>query len=172
MQITITTELPNGNTLFLVDKNTGEQVDLPLSMVNIDVCTDFVEVYTIHEVTQVPVQKSMDVGINSRWAKGFESLNKLEVGRVYILNGGAGTQAFHLPVFLEDVVISSPIDGLVDTKMGLVGLNDVVYGYHNPYQVVRFDVGDGTYKEAYIAYGETANEVVARWYNRQGQWKW
>lgn len=172
MPMTVTTHQANGDTLFLIDKDTGAQVDLPLSVAQITAETHFTEVSTAHETVLIPVMGRTNIEISSLWGKNFKSLEGLEIGRRYILNGGVGNQAFHVPTYIDSLNIGAEVGSLWETHIGLFGLGDIVWGHHSPYEVVRFDVGDGTYREVYLAHGETADTVVERWYNRQGQWRW
>jgi hypothetical protein len=167
----------DGTTLFLLDKKRGHQLDMPMSSLVMQHWTDSVDVSSAANqwTESVPVAQGIEIEIASLWQRTEESAylwDSLQTGREFVLNGGVGDKAFHVPVYLTEVSIDFPDHTQSQTLLCLQGMGALQWGQHQPYRVVRFDVGDGSYKEIYLAAGETPTEVVERWYNKRGQWKW
>lgn len=162
---------------FLLHKKTGRQLDLTACDVEITEIANYVNAQSyssgerhrvLHSVdTVVKVNKSVKWGEPSLLAH-FDTL-----GTEWILNIGQEEDAFHLPLHFNEGMSESFVRNSYDI-MQFIGLGARVAGLHNIGEFLRFDVGDGTYQELYMATPElvTPKQYIERWYNKQGVWKW
>jgi hypothetical protein len=95
------------------------------------------------------------------------------LGTEWVLNVGQEENAFHLPMYFNEGG-SAPLVRKTYDMMRFIGLGARVAGFHSIGEFLRFDVGDGTFIELYMAAPElmTPQQHIERWHNKQGVWKW
>ena len=162
---------------FLLHKKTGRQVDLTACDVEITEIDTYVDVQAIggNDDERILTRTDIVVNVNKVIERYDESLLTYfdTLGTEWILNVGQEEDAFHLPLYFNEGASETFVRHSYDL-MQFVGLGARIAGLHSIGEFLRFDVGDGTYTEIYMAMPEmvTPKQYIERWYNKQGVWKW
>ena len=145
---------------------TGAIIPVPSDMFQFERIVNYVDVTSIgsYTRTQIPTVTGVDMELTF-WNKDFY----MQMPETGILNVAWGNDALTIRYMLTDTTIVGN-SNRKEQIIRLIGQGEPKYGEHaHRISVVRFEVGDGTYRQLY-AHDHEKDLVIERQYNRLNLW--
>ena len=156
----------HNETKLFITTEAGFILPIPIKHCDITQEVQTVEVFTLHKLNAdiIPVSTTTDIEIVLPSDNYYQTIPDYGILTLALPDSSMTIRYGVVGNYVEH------IHGLTTQTLNLQGLGRMLTGSHSPkiYQV-RFDLGDGTYRELY-AHEQEKDTIIERYYNRSNLW--